>query len=282
MERIRASAEPIRPCGHKGKDVELTTISPDTGSGKYVEFGFGPGGRRLPGAPRAVLTTLAAGDMRYVPGTPNGRRTVFFEAIGLEPNRVLSLQLRHTRRVVVHIQGQDFQPLAAAAEALGGADGIVSADPASAPALTVADCMPIWVYDETSGAFGVLHSGWRGTGILVEALLSMANAFGTVPGDVSAILGPSIGPCCYAVPAERAAAFRAEFGDTGVRTEPGADAGKTHRLDLRAANIALAERLGLGRVLNVDLCTACSPALGSYRRQGPERFTRMLALCGRF
>ena len=262
--------------------MELTTISPVIASGTHVEFGFGPSGKPIPGAPRAILTTLAAGDMRYLPGLPNDCRNAFFEAIGLEPNRVLSLQLRHTRRVVVHFQGQDFQPLAAAAEALGGADGIVSADPASAPALTVADCMPIWVYDEKSGAFGVLHSGWKGTGILAEALRSMANSFGTVPGDVSAILGPSIGPCCYAVPAERAAAFRAEFGNEGVRTEPGADAAAKHRLDLRAANIALAKRLGIGMVLNIDLCTACSPALGSYRRQGPERFTRMLALCGRF
>lgn len=262
--------------------MELTTISPDTGSGKYVEFGFGPGGRPLPGDPRAVLTTIAAGDMRYLPGAPNGRRTTFFEAMGLEPDRVLSLQLRHTRRVVVHALGQDFQSLAAAAEARGGADGIATSDPAAVPALTVADCMPIWVYDETSGAFGVLHSGWKGTGILAEALRSMTIAFGTVPGDVSAIFGPSIGPCCYAVPAERAATFRAEFGDACVRIEAGAEPAAAHRLDLRAANIALAERLGLGRVLNVDLCTACTPALGSYRRQGPERFTRMLALCGRF
>ncbi len=262
--------------------MELTTISPDIGSRAHVEFGFGTAGKPIPGAPRALLTTLAAGDMRYLPGQPNGRRTAFFETIGLDPNRVLSLQLRHTRRVVVHIQGQDFQSLAAAAEALGGADGIVSADPASAPALTVADCMPIWVYDEKSGAFGVLHSGWKGTGILAEALRSMASAFGTIPGDVSAILGPSIGPCCYTVPAERAAAFRAEFGGSAVRFEPGAAASATYRLDLRAANVALAERLGIGRVLNIDLCTACSPGLGSYRRQGPERFTRMLALCGRF
>ena len=100
--------------------MELTTISPNIASGTHVEFGFGPAGTPIPGAPRALLTTLAAGDMRYLPGLTNGRRSAFFEAIGLDPNRALSLQLRHTRRVVVHRQGQDFQLLAAAAEALGG------------------------------------------------------------------------------------------------------------------------------------------------------------------
>ena len=44
-------------------------------------------------------------------------------------------------------------------------------------------------------------------------------------------------------------AFRAEFGDAGVRIEAGAEPAAAHRLDLRAANIALAERLGFGRGL---------------------------------
>ena len=260
--------------------MELTTINPALGGEPYLEFGFGPGGSVAPGDPRALLTTLASGDMLYAPGEPNSRRAVFFASIGVDGGRVLSLRLRHTRRVVAHGGGRAFQPLAEAAEASGGADGIVTADASSVPALTVADCMPIWIYDGKTGAFGVLHSGWKGTGILAEAARSMASAFDSAPSDLSVILGPSIGPCCYAVPAERAAAFRAEFGEGAARTEPNAAAAAAHRLDLRAANLAIAERLGVGRLLDVRLCTACSPSLGSYRRQGPERFTRMLALCG--
>ena len=262
--------------------MRLKTIRPETGDAEYLEFGFGSDGESLPGAPRAILSTLAAGDMRYLPGESNERRIDFFRARGIDPARALSLQLRHTRRVVIQASGEDFSTLAEAAEALGGADGVVTSRRASVPALTVADCMPIWLHDETSGAFGVLHSGWKGTGILAEALSVMAAGFGTVPGNVSAILGPSIGPCCYAVPEERAAAFRSEFGDAAVLSEPGAPAAARFRLDLRAANLALAERLGVGRVLNVDLCTSCTLGLGSYRRQGSARFTRMLALCGHF
>ena len=89
-----------------------------------MEFGFGTAGTPLPGGPRAFLTTLAAGDMRFIPEKPNSRRIAFFEAMGIDPCRVLSLQLRHTRRVVVQASGQDFQSLAKAAEALGGTDGI--------------------------------------------------------------------------------------------------------------------------------------------------------------
>lgn len=262
--------------------MELTTIRPDIGSAMYVEFGFGPGGEPLLGSPRAILTTLAAGDMKYTPDELNSHRAAFFATMGIDPGRARSLPLRHTRGVVAQASGQSFQALAAAAEEAGGADGVVTADPASVPALTVADCMPIWLYDGKSGAFGVLHSGWKGTGILGAALRSMAGIWGTSPSDLSVILGPSVGPCCYAVPPMRAAAFRAEFGDDAVRVVPDVPIAAANRLDLRAANVALAERLGIGRVLNVNLCTACSPALGSYRRQGPERFTRMLALCGRF
>jgi hypothetical protein len=45
----------------------------------------------------------------------------------------------------------------------------------------VADCLPIFVYDRRGGAFALLHSGWKGTGI---------------------------GACCYAVDAARAEGFR--------------------------------------------------------------------------
>ena len=102
---------------------------------------------------------------------------------------------------------------------------------------------------------------------------ALSEEFGSPPEALSVILGPSIGVCCYAVPPERAEAFAREFGSEAVREE----GGRT-MLDLRAANIALARRLGIGALLSVESCTSCDPRLGSYRREGPEAFTRMAAL----
>ena len=67
--------------------------------------------------------------------------------------------------------------------------------------------LPIFLVDPVTGAFGLVHSGWKGTGIVHAALESMMAAFGTDPRDVSVTIGPGIGPCCYRVPEERARVF---------------------------------------------------------------------------
>lgn len=248
-----------------------------------MEFGFSllanPADAK---SPRAVLSTVDSGDMRFDPAAESETRKGFFARLGLEPTRIASLPLKHTRRVVFIKAGEEAGLILEGAAVTGGADGIIVEGPVWVPALTVADCMPIWLHDARRGVFGLLHSGWKGTGILAEAVRSMGREFGSLPGDIEAILGPCIGPCCYAVPKERARLFADEFGKTAVRVTTSDKGGVKHYIDLRAANIRLAESLGLGELLNAELCTACSPAMGSYRRQGSTHFTRMIALCGHF
>ena len=257
--------------------MDLKTITPAIADSSFLEFDFGGAGQK----PRALLSTLAAGTMKFSHSERNPSRDSFFGKLALDETRVLSLELKHTRRVVAVGGPADATSLRTKAEGIGGADGILCADASYVPVLTVADCMPIWLFDAGRGAFGLLHSGWKGTGILAEAVCFLERNFGSSPADISAILGPSIGPCCYSVPEERALQFGKEFGEKAVVIHGEGHERKFH-LDLREANLGLAARLGIGRLLNVDLCTACSDSLGSYRRQGPRDFTRMAALCGYF
>ena len=223
--------------------------------------------------PEACLSFAPWGDMRYLEGADNPRRSAFFSHLGLSPSAVLGTELLHTRRIL--FEGRRGMELAGPDQAVPATshDGILLRDAAKAACITVADCMPIWLLDRHSGSFGVLHSGWKGTGILAVAAHSLAEEFGSPPEAISVILGPAIGACCYAVPPERADAFAAEFGAEAVREE----GGRT-MLDLRAANIALALSLGIGALLSVEACTSCDPRLGSFRREGPEAFTRMAAI----
>ena len=223
--------------------------------------------------PAAYLSLRSEGDMRYVRGGTNPNRERFFAGLGLDPASVLGLELSHSRGVAFPLEGAvraEAEPFAAGP---GQCDGILLRDPAYAASVTVADCMPIWLHDRASGAFGVLHSGWKGTGILERALAALRERYGSGPASVSVILGPAIGSCCYAVPEERALGFAREFGAEAAPFTEG-----RWRLDLRAANIALARRLGVGALLSVEACTSCEESLGSFRRQGPEAFTRMAAL----
>jgi hypothetical protein len=170
----------------------------------------------------------------------------------------------------------DDQP----AEALATveADGMITDGPDTVLSVTVADCLPIFLLDTASGAFGLVHSGWKGTGIVLEALRAMRARYGTLPRNVTATIGPGIGACCYRVAEERAAFFAGQFGTaTVVRHQDGRPS-----LDLREANIALLRTAGVEELTVVNDCTSCTEALGSYRRQGPESYTLMLACIGRW
>jgi YfiH family protein len=139
----------------------------------------------------------------------------------------------------------------------------------------VADCLPIFVYDLRGGAFALLHSGWRGTGIVIEAVRVLREQFGAEPACLAAVIGPGIGACCYAVEAGRAELFRKQFGEQTVRE---AADGRTF-LDLRAANAVLLEAAGVREVFAAAECTACTAELSSFRREGPG-FGRMAAFMG--
>jgi copper oxidase (laccase) domain-containing protein len=228
------------------------------------------------GGPEVLLSLRRSGDMRYRHAEHNPNRDAFFRARGIDPDAVLGLELKHGRRVLAPEAAREHLPFARRAALDGGADGMILPPGTGLWAsITVADCMPIWILDRSSGAYGVLHSGWKGTGILETAARLFESRYGSRPCDLAAIFGPSIGACCYAVPPDRARSFAAEFGESAAPV-----LGGTQRIDLRAANLSLARRLGIGTVLSIEACTCCDERLGSFRREGSASFTRMVAAIG--
>jgi polyphenol oxidase len=67
-----------------------------------------------------------------------------------------------------------------------------------------ADCVPVYLLDPVRKAIGLAHSGWRGTvrEIAAETVRVMNREYGTIPGDIQAAIGPSIGKCCFEVGSE--------------------------------------------------------------------------------
>ena len=222
---------------------------------------------RIPGAPDLRLSLLAAGDMGPS-GGDNARRDAWLQRQGLDPGRVALRRQTHSQRIAV--VGRD-SVLQRDCEA----DGVVTADPGVSPAVTVADCMPIFVQDCRRNLRAVLHSGWKGTGIVAAALQLMRQQWGTLATETAVVLGPCIGACCYRVDQTRAERFSARWGGDAVRR----DASGSHYLDLRRANVAILRDLGVPAITVITDCTACNPDLGSYRRQGAAEFTRMIAVC---
>jgi copper oxidase (laccase) domain-containing protein len=104
----------------------------------------------------------------------------------------------------------------------------------------------------------------------------MKKEYGAKVEDITVLIGPGIGGCCYSVDRERADKF-AEIGEKVVERRKGIP-----YLDLKEANRILLTSEGIEDIRMSRLCTSCTEALGSYRRQGSENFTRMLAMIGHF
>jgi YfiH family protein len=225
-------------------------------------------------------------------------RGVLYRALGLEAGRVRQVRQVHSRRVLAvdGVSGINGGGVAGPSAAGGEvpetppqADGMVTADRDLCLLVTVADCLPVFLYDTESGAFGLLHSGWRGTGIVLSALALMEEHWHTRPEAIAAVLGPCIGVRCYSVDEGRAAAFEGEFGGSGgpyplgpVTERRLSGEGIPRRyLNLRAANARLLAAAGVRHIAVCGNCTFTDERLGSYRREG-KGYTRMAALTGYF
>jgi len=222
---------------------------------------------RIPVGPgfTAGISLAAAGDMGLARAASQPARLRVCERLGIRREQLYGARQVHSRRVLV-VDGRTRAELAAEE-----ADGLLATAAGVVLSVTVADCLPIYLADRRTGAFGIVHSGWKGTGIVREAVRIMGASFGSRPAEIGAVVGPGIGACCYTVPAERGELFVQRYGRTVVVTGPAGP-----RLDLREANLVLLQEAGVTDVTVITDCTACSPRLGSFRRQG-QGFTAMLA-----
>ena len=219
--------------------------------------------------PTLGLSALGDGNMGPSEDVRNPNRLEYFERLGIEPRSTRSVKQVHSRRVVAAEELPDIR------SGLPEADGLVSGSRDLCLTITVADCVPLYLWDRNGRGFGIVHSGWKGTGIVLEAVRLLEKRYAVPPADLCAFVGPAIGPCCYRVDSGRARGFRDEWGAPAV-IERG---GKSY-LDLPGTNRRLLERSGVGRIDVSGLCTCCSPDLGSYRRQGRAAFSRMIAFIG--
>lgn len=144
-------------------------------------------------------------------------------------------------------------------------DALITDVPGVALLLRFADCVPILLFDPQNQAIGLAHAGWRGTvaAIGAQAVRRMQQEFGSKPEEIIAALGPSIGPCCYAVGTEVAEAVTTFVSDREglLRAAPhqlghaGLDAPVV--LDLWEANRRALASAGVGQIEVSGICTSC-------------------------
>lgn len=134
-------------------------------------------------------------------------------------------------------------------------------------AISVADCVPVFIVDERARMVSALHAGWRGAaaGILPRGIKCM----GGNPASMHVHLGPAICGDCYEVGPE-------------VHTALGLpDPGSNKPVDVRAVLVqqAIAHKIPEANITTSTFCTRCNDSpFFSHRAGHPERQVGVIGL----
>ncbi|MFW2513530.1 peptidoglycan editing factor PgeF [Demequina sp. SO4-13] len=158
------------------------------------------------------------------------------------------------------------------------ADALVTAVPGAAVAAIAADCVPVLILDEATGAVAAVHAGREGlfAGVIDAAIAEMLDLRRgrRAQGRMRASIGPAICGLCYEVPEDMRARVASRHPVAFASTRAG-----TPALDLPRAIETRLSDLGAERVVRSDECTAESSRLFSHRRDGVTGRFAGVAVC---
>lgn len=172
-------------------------------------------------------------------------------AVGTSLGRTVSCHLVHGTEIIAVAKANQRR-------VMGQADGLITADSDVYLFMRFGDCVPLIFFDPKQRAVGLTHAGWRGTiqnaaGATVEAMVSR---LGCQASDLIAVIGPSIGPCCYEVGSEVIAAAHQNLVEAD-RLFTANDRPNHAHFDLWQANHHQLVRAGVTQIIQSELCTAC-------------------------
>lgn len=241
----------------------------------------------LPGGGHALFTTRADGNMSSVGGIDHEhgrdarerlRRRLALRALAR------GYQVHGTTVLSICTDSEVPDPTVDPSRPPVQADGHATTVAGVGAMALAADCLPVALGCE--GAVAMIHAGWRGlaAGVLEEGVRVLRELDSVVgAGEITAVIGPGAGPCCYEVGPEVHAAFDAEALHSGMfdsetsRSETSHSetshleqaAGAPDRtIDLKSIARAKLLAAGVNRVDDVGLCTVCDERFFSHRREG--------------
>ena len=154
-------------------------------------------------------------------------------------SRLATASQVHGSRIVVHGPGWEGWLRADAA------DGHVALERGTVLAVTVADCVPVFIA-HPSGAIALLHSGWRGTAArILDRGVAALTQRGLPAAELRVYLGPAICGECYEVSPDVFAKV------TGRNTD------RPKVVDLRNVLAEQARALGISHISTSRFCTKC-------------------------
>ncbi len=151
------------------------------------------------------------------------------------------------------------------------ADGVVTAQPNLAIAISTADCVPVLFTDPQTKIIGAAHAGWQGalSGVL-EATIEQMERLGANRSNICACIGPAISQKAYEVGEEFEARFLEQNSENG-RFFSSENKKALPHFDWTGYAAARLQNAMLNRVENLQLCTYQDKTrFFSYRRSCHE------------
>ena len=181
------------------------------------------------------------------------------ETLAVAPEALISAyQVHSPDAVIVEGPWQGERPKA---------DAMVTTVPGIALGITTADCGPVLFADAEARVIGAAHAGWRGavTGVL-ESTVTAMERLGAQPGQIVAVLGPTISQRAYEVGPDFIERFTKEApGHERFLKE--AERSGHAMFDLPGFIGARLEAAGIGAFTDLGLCTySDEERFFSYRR----------------
>ncbi len=189
---------------------------------------------------------------------------LFARAVGCKPEElVLTDQVHDTK--IRRVGKEDAGEVFCEKRSIRGTDGLVTDEPGVMLMTFFADCVPLLFYDPVKRAVGNAHSGWRGTVKRMGQKMTerMKAEFGSEPGDLLVVIGPSICQSCYEVSEEVIKEFQKiidrRYRDDIYYKKPDGH----YQLDLWQANKILLMQAGVKEehICVSEVCTCCHPEL---------------------
>ena len=169
-------------------------------------------------------------------------------------------------------------------------DALITVDTEIAIALNFADCVPLIFYDPVKNIAACAHAGWRGTEakIGVKTVQKMVECFDSAPQNIIALIGPSIGQCCFDVKDDVNKRLLKSINVVGQFEVPptsnpppqgGRESNKSptyfpnqccdkNHIDLKILNKIQLLAIGLEKIDVCEYCTSCQTELFySYRKE---------------
>ena len=134
-----------------------------------------------------------------------GNRFLFFQNKGLTDKKIVSAGLVHQNRVVKVDDVSESM-------IIPDCDALITDNPHLLLTVTVADCLPIYFYDDSKKVVAIAHAGWRGVVLEIakEVVRAFVDNYRSTLSDIKVFVGPHLRDCHFEVKDDVASYFPAE------------------------------------------------------------------------